>query len=90
VIAVRREHAALRHGSVETVLVDEAQRCYAFARRLDGEMVYAIFNASDSPASVTLDAEGDWRDALQGHADVSGSQLSVQLAARGCALLVRK
>lgn len=90
VIAVRREHAALRYGSVETVLVDEAQRCYAFARRLDGETVYAIFNASDSPASVTLDAQGDWRDALQGHADVSGPQLVVQLDARGCVLLVRK
>jgi glycosidase len=92
ILALRREHNALRSGSVETVTVDEAQRCYAFARRLNGESVYAAFNASDASASLTLDVglERRWRDALQPNVDVTlnGPQLRIDLNARGCALFI--
>lgn len=87
VFAVRREQAALRYGSVETVLVDDDQRCYAFARRLNHEVVYAVFHAGDGPASVTLDLEGSWQNVLLPDAEPTGPH--IQLDARGCALLVR-
>ncbi len=92
VLAIRRDYAALRSGSVETVLADETGRCYGFARHLNGESIYLVFNASDTFADVTLNVgEGDWRDALQPKSDASwqGPQLSIHLKARGCALFTR-
>jgi glycosidase len=92
-IAFRRGSQALRFGSVETILTDEAQRAYAFVREYEGETVYVVFNASDSPASVNLavGAEGTWSDALGQHEAVTsnGTHLHIELEARGVAVLTR-
>lgn len=93
VLSFRKGCLPLRYGGVEAILTDEAQRCHAFARRFGDEVVYAVFNASDSPAKVELSVESDgvWTDALGLNEDVaaSGGRLSLRLCERGAALLVK-
>ena len=55
---VRASQAALRRGSMETVLADDARRVFAFARVLEAERVVAAFNASDREVTVDLPAPG--------------------------------
>jgi glycosidase len=67
-IAYRKMSRALRLGDVETAVIDDESRVYVFTRRAGDEVVYAAFNASDRPASVTIPLRpgeaGAWRDAL--------------------------
>jgi cyclomaltodextrinase len=89
-LAFRRSSAALRYGSFEPVIADEAKRVYVFARRLDGETVYAAFNASDSPTEVAIplhaDEDGTWRDGLGRCPDQTcAAELRFTLEARGAA-----
>ncbi len=62
-IALRRAHAALRRGTFHALLADDM--AYAFARRLDDEVLVVVVNAGDHPQAVTLAAgdllpEGAW------------------------------
>lgn len=50
--ALRQEQPALRHGSFETIHC--AGDTYGFARRLNGETVYVLFNRSDAAVSVNV------------------------------------
>jgi glycosidase len=94
-IAFHKQSAALRVGEVETVVIDDAQRVYAFARRADNEVVYAIFNASDVPVEATIPLaageEGRWIDALELNPTIEarGGGLHLQLPARGMAWYAR-
>lgn len=53
-IAARKSSEALRHGDVETVLVDDAHRLYGFARRHTTSSAYALFNGGEEAAEMTL------------------------------------
>ncbi len=55
-IALRREHAALRTGSFQTVLTDDAQDVWVFLRRDAREQVLVALNAGEREAAVTLPA----------------------------------
>ena len=63
----RKGSDALRLGDVEAVIIDDAQKVYAFKRWLNDEVVYCVFNASDKTAEVRLPLlDGNWHDALDG------------------------
>lgn len=69
VIKARQALPALRHGEIETLLVEDSQRLYGFRRHLNEQVVYVLFNAGDSPAELTLALPHDlpitmWHDAL--------------------------
>ena len=53
-IHFRKGSDALRLGEVEAVVIDDAQKVYAFKRWLGDEVVYCVFNASDETAEVKL------------------------------------
>lgn len=90
----RKQSQALRVGSVETLITDEAGRSYAFVRRAEGETVYALFNGSDAPVSLTLtDVEaGTWFDATGQNQDLSVADpsVTVELPARGAAIYAKR
>jgi glycosidase len=94
-LAFRRASPALRLGALETVALDTERNVYGFARRLDGEAVYALFNAGDAPADVPLawraDEIGPWRDVLGGHPplEVAGGGTMVRLAPHSLAWYAR-
>jgi len=60
----RAQQPALRRGTVETVLADDARRLYAFARVLEEDRVVAAFNASDREQTAELPVGGPVRDLL--------------------------
>ena len=67
VIALRRAHQALRTGSFETVLCDDAQDVWVFLRETPDERVLVALNASGKEARLDLTAApesrlgGRWR-----------------------------
>ncbi|NDJ62790.1 MAG: alpha-glycosidase [Chloroflexi bacterium] len=92
-IALRRGSPALRTGEVETVVIDDAERAYVFARRAAASVVYAAFNASDADTEIEIvlnEGTTDWRVVL-GQAVISAAddQLTVMLPARGFPWLAR-
>ena len=93
IIALRRNTPALRLGDVETVLLDDDQHVYGFARRYNDDVVYAVFNGSDQAVSVDLPLEtgagGVWTDLLQPGSSVNArdGQLAIRLQPRGTAFL---
>jgi len=94
-LAYRRTSNALRYGSIETVVIEDAQCIYGFARRSDGEAVYAIFNASDTPVICAIPLQpgeaGRWNDMIGEHGPVEAQadRLTVQLEPRGFAWYAR-
>jgi glycosidase len=67
VIALRQAHPALRRGSFETVLCDDAHNVWVFVRELPEETLLVAVNASTSEAVLDLAATplaarpGTWR-----------------------------
>jgi cyclomaltodextrinase / maltogenic alpha-amylase / neopullulanase len=53
-INTRNRSKALRLGDVETMVIDDSQRVYSFARRHETETVYVVFNAGDRTAKIDL------------------------------------
>jgi cyclomaltodextrinase len=94
ILNFRKHSQALRVGSVETIITDEAQRSYGFVRRAEGETVYAIFNGSDETVNLTLtDVEaGTWFDVTGQNAEIvaHGGDVSVTLTARGVAIYAKR
>lgn len=64
---LRRAHSALRRGSFETVLCDDAQDLFVFLREDASERVLVALNAGSDPARFEL-PEGRWRAAYGKHA----------------------
>ncbi|QDU67880.1 alpha-amylase family glycosyl hydrolase [Engelhardtia mirabilis] len=72
IIALRRDHAALRVGDFRTLLADDERDLWVFERRLDGERVVVALNASGRAVNLDLaallgddanDLESIWGDA---------------------------
>jgi len=63
VIALRREHSALRRGTYRTLLVDDDQDVIVFLREDASERVIVAWNASSRQARVQVPElqDGDWR-----------------------------
>lgn len=97
-LSFRRDSKVLQTGSVETVLLDDARRLYIFARRYEGQSVYAAFNGGDQPATFAIRLQpgeaGRWTDQLGGGeiasiAESGGNFLAIQLPARSAAWYAR-
>jgi glycosidase len=59
VIALRVQQPALRRGSFQTMLLDDAQDVWAYVRRHEESEILVALNAGTSPATITL-PEGVW------------------------------
>ena len=57
---LRRAHSALRHGTFETLVCDDAQDLFVFLREDATERVLVALNAGDAPARMEL-PEGRWQ-----------------------------
>lgn len=90
-IHFRRTSDALRLGDVEAVVIDDAQRVYAFRRYYRDEVVYCAFNAGDEKAQVRLPLlDGTWRDALANNTiEAQGDSFVASIEPRGAAWFVR-
>ncbi len=91
-IHFRRGSEALRLGEVEAVVIDDAQKVYAFKRWLGDEVVYCAFNASDETVEIRLPyLPGEWRDALEGGSAIEARDeaLVAWLEPRGAAWFVK-
>jgi glycosidase len=60
----RAQQPALRRGTVETLLADDARRLFVFARATEESRVMAAFNASDTEQTVELPLGAASRDLL--------------------------
>ena len=63
---IRGAQAALRRGSVETVLADEGKRVYAFVRVFENERVAVAFNLTEKEQVVELPLPGEQAKDLLG------------------------
>lgn len=62
-ISLRNEHPVMRRGEYQTILVDETQGGYAFARSLGQSVVLVILNASSSQQKIRLPVKDfHWAD----------------------------
>ena len=59
VIALRRDHPALRTGTFETVTTDDRADVWCFKRSDDRETLLVMLNAAETDAPMTL-PEGRW------------------------------
>ena len=59
VIALRREHSALRTGSFRTIATDDTEDIWSYVRSDDGETLLVTLNAGESEARTTL-PDGSW------------------------------
>jgi glycosidase len=87
---LRRDVAALRHGSYHQLMVAAEQ--FGFARELEGERVVVLLNATASVAEVAVPglADGPWRDAINGGQWTSnGGRLGLEIPASWGRVLVR-
>lgn len=90
-INTRNSLKPLRLGDVETLVIDDAQRVYAFVRRYQDEAVYVVFNAGDRAAKVDLilgeGEAGTFSDRLNGlpDAEAQSGKLTVEVASYGMA-----
>jgi cyclomaltodextrinase len=89
-VALRNELPSLRTGSFETLVADDEREIYGFRRKLGEEEVVVLLNNSGVEQAAAVDADGIWEDRWTGRGvSAEGGGLSVKLAPRGAAILVR-
>ena len=92
-IALRQEHLRLFvDGTLTYRLADDVRRLLAYERALDTQRALVVFNASDRPQTLTLDAENGSYQAVFPTGDVieitSGS-LTIELPARTAGVWIK-
>jgi cyclomaltodextrinase / maltogenic alpha-amylase / neopullulanase len=87
-ITTRNASNALRKGDVQTLVIDDDQRVYAFSRRAGNEVVYAVFNAGDRPANVSIPVgeTGTFRDLLSRNPNVEAQSGFIQIELQQCGM----
>ncbi|WP_178019916.1 alpha-glycosidase [uncultured Paenibacillus sp.] len=90
-IAVRKELAPLRTGSLKFLLAEKEGSKLAYERVLNGEKVLVLLNNYDAGQTFEVPAAGQaWRDAFSGQTySTSGGKLAVKLPAYGYAVLTQ-
>ncbi|HSV85775.1 MAG TPA: glycoside hydrolase family 13 protein [Levilinea sp.] len=86
---LRQEHAVMRHGDLNRVMVDEKQNCYVFVRFTDASQIIVALNVSALTRTLSLPvAEMGWPDGVEkinllngDHYPISGGHLSIKLPA---------
>jgi glycosidase len=86
----RSAQPALRRGSMQTLIADEARRVYAFARVLDEERVVAAFNLTEKDQLLDLPFPVDQSKDLLSGRKLKGREgrVSLVLPALSAALVV--
>ena len=56
--AIRNRHPALRTGSFDTLLIDDANALYAYGRRLGDDVAVVVINRDAAAHTVTVDVSG--------------------------------
>lgn len=92
-IAMRKQHVALRRGDFKTLLSDDATGLYGYLRSSDSERAVVLFNRSDGEQTLTLPATARpttrtrfWYDS-GAKLTTNGIRLMVTLPARGFAVI---
>ncbi len=83
VIALRNEHAALRRGSFETLVTDDAADVWAFLRAGEREQLIVVLNASNEQRSVDVPvstAAAEWKVVCGGSPNAEGGSQVVKAA----------
>jgi cyclomaltodextrinase / maltogenic alpha-amylase / neopullulanase len=91
-IALRHELPALRTGTFENVVTDDARQTYGFRRQLGREEVLVLLNNSPDAQEVSLDLTGEWQDRL-GQASLvagEGGKSKLALPPRRAAILQKQ
>lgn len=88
-IAVRKQLAPLRTGSLKFLLAEKEGSKLAYERVLNGEKVLVLLNNYDAGQTLEVPAAGQaWRDAFSGQTfNTSDGKLAVKLPAYGYAVL---
>ncbi|MEF2966384.1 alpha-glycosidase [Paenibacillus sp. M1] len=91
-IAVRKELAPLRTGSISFLIAEEGGSKLAYERKLGRDSVLVLLNNYDASQTLEVPAAGQaWRDAMGGQAyETEGGKLAVKLPAYGYAVLKRE
>lgn len=91
-IALRRSLDALQVGDYATLLVDDARRVFAYARRTPEQTVCVALNGRDEGQAISLPLTGGgaWHDALDGGRSYSAAagRIELSLAPLSGAILV--
>ncbi len=89
-IGLRRELPALRTGSFETLVTDDARQIYGFRRQLGDEVVLVVLNNAATVQEVELPVSGAWRERLElREVSAKSAPLRLDVPARGAAILTR-
>ncbi|MBW5447764.1 alpha-glycosidase [Cohnella sp. CFH 77786] len=85
---LRRSHRALRDGSLRLLAAEPGRATLAYIREADGERFIVALNAGRRQAKLSLQATGEWSDALKGEPfRAERGKISVALPAYGFAVL---
>ncbi|MDN4069620.1 alpha-glycosidase [Paenibacillus vini] len=90
-IAVRKDLAALRSGSIHFLIAEQGGSKLAYERRLGKESVLVLLNNYDAAQTLEVPAKGlIWRNAMNGSThETSDGKLAVKLPAYGYAVLTQ-
>ncbi|GJM72837.1 hypothetical protein HMSSN036_50530 [Paenibacillus macerans] len=88
-IAVRKELAPLRTGSIRFLIAEAGGSKLAYERKLDGETVLVLLNNYDAGQTFEVSAAGaSWQDRMSGQTyKTESGKLTVKLPAYGYAVL---
>ena len=93
-IALRREHAALRRGACTTLAAERGKQVYAFLRKDGEDNVIVAINVGRRAATLTIAEDQlfgrrEWRDPRSGeHLSVGAGELRLVVPAHGSWVLV--
>jgi cyclomaltodextrinase len=93
-IALRKEHIALRRGKYMRLYAEDL--AYAFARQYEDDTILTAINAGDSPAKITIPVSGLLADGIalkavygSGDVTVEGGNVQVTIPARDGIVLAK-
>ncbi|MDP7029366.1 MAG: alpha-amylase family glycosyl hydrolase [Phycisphaerales bacterium] len=84
-IALRQSHAALRRGTIETIVLDDAQDVWVFLREFEDDRVLVALNAGDEAAEVVLPSSlgAEWTEVFASSPPTAASWPSVTIPPTG-------
>lgn len=91
IISIRKQNGALRRGTFETLLTDDAKAVYAFERTYEKNNVIVVFNNSAEQQSVEVPRDGVYKEQLTGKETKSGNgKLQLILQPKSGMVLVKR
>ncbi len=86
-VRLRKSHRALRDGNFDLLAAEQGDKVVVYAREKDGERFLVALNASNGDRQASVEAAGEWTDALTGDmARAEQARLPLPLPAFGFAI----